>query len=277
MKSIKALFELYLSSSIHVALSVVALTTITGLSFKLSTDVALLCFNFFATITGYNFVKYYELAQFTHRRLSPRLKIIQVFSLVCFLLMIYFALQLQSDTQWVIGLLAVLTFMYAVPILPRHIFEQSHHNLRSVGGLKVYVIAVVWTGATVFMPILNAQISMESQFAITLVQRFLFIVVLMMPFEIRDLQYDSIQLATIPERTGIHRTKALGLIALALFFILDFFKKDWSQSLVIAHLIISVITFLFLFFADKKQGRYYSAFWVEAIPIVWVLLILIGL
>lgn len=222
-------------------------------------------------------MKYYEIAQFSHRRLTPRLKIIQVFSLVCFLLMIYFALQLYAVTQWVIGLLALLTFLYAVPILPKRVFAQSHHNLRSVGGLKVYVIAVVWTGATVFMPLLNAQVAMESQFAVTLVQRFLFIVVLMMPFEIRDLQYDSIQLATIPQRIGIRRTKALGLIALALFFILDFLKKDWSQTLIVAHLIISVITFLFLFFADKKQGRYYSAFWVEAIPIMWIILILVGL
>ncbi|MCB0445666.1 MAG: hypothetical protein KDC68_08470 [Gelidibacter sp.] len=110
---------------------------------------------------------------------------------------------------------------------------------------------------------------------ITAVQRFLFIVVLMMPFEIRDLQYDSLKLSTIPQKIGVRQTKLLGIVALSLFFFLDFFKNEMKSNLVIAHFAITFLTLLLLVFAKENQGKYYSAFWVEAIPIFWLLLIMI--
>ena len=34
-------------------------------------------------------------------------------------------------------------------------------------------------------------------------QRFLFVVVAILPFEIRDIQYDSLKLSTIPQQIGV--------------------------------------------------------------------------
>ena len=38
-------------------------------------------------------------------------------------------------------------------------------------------------------------------------QRYLYVVIAILPFEIRDMQYDSIKLSTIPQQIGIIKTK----------------------------------------------------------------------
>ncbi|MDX1317447.1 MAG: hypothetical protein R3262_07845, partial [Xanthomarina gelatinilytica] len=95
MALLKQIFNFYIDSSIHVALAVFALSWVTLLEFGIPYDRAVLYFIFFASITGYNFVKYFGLARFHHRSLTNWLKLIQVFSLMCFIGMCYFALKLE--------------------------------------------------------------------------------------------------------------------------------------------------------------------------------------
>ena len=140
MKRLKPIFDFYINSSMHVALSVFSMTYVSLLEFRLPIDWSLLYFAFFSTITGYNFVKFFGIAKFHHRSLARWLRVIQVFSLVCFLLMIWFALQLQPRTLIYIGVFGVVTFLYTIPLLPKRFFIDQQKNLREIGGLKVYVI-----------------------------------------------------------------------------------------------------------------------------------------
>jgi hypothetical protein len=275
MKVLKQIFDFYINSSIHVALAVCALSCLTFLEFDVLYDQTLLLFIFFATITGYNFVKYFGLAKFHHRRLAKWLKVIQVFSFVCFILLAYFAFKLPFKTLIYIGLFGVLTFLYAIPFLPKHLFIDDKQNLRSISGLKIYIIALVWTGVTVFLPAVNNGISITTDVLILSLQRFIFVIVLTFPFEIRDLQYDSIKLSTVPQKIGIKKTKILGILLLMAFFFLEFFKDDIHWKEIIMLLIITTATLIFLVLSKTRQSNYYSGFWVEGIPIVWLLLVLI--
>ncbi len=129
----------------HVSLVVFSMSWITLLEFDIAFDTPLLCFIFFASITGYNFVKYFGIAKFHHRSLASWLRVIQVFSFACFLLLCYFALKLPFQTLLYVAAFGIVTFLYAIPFLPKHLFIDEHKNLRSIGGLKVYVIALVWS------------------------------------------------------------------------------------------------------------------------------------
>ena len=269
----KNVFDFYLNSSIHVALSVYALTWITLMTFQINYDENILYFNFFATITGYNFVKFFGLAKFHHRNLANWLKVIQVFSLICFIALCYYALRLETKTLLWIGGFAAVTFLYAIPFLPRHIFVDQQQNLRSVSGLKIYVIALVWSGVTVFLPLMNNDFTINFDVVITAVQRFLFVIVLMLPFEIRDMRYDSIKLATIPQKIGVKKTKIMGAIFLLAFFLMEYLKDELNFESTIILFVISLLTFLFVFFSKENQGKYYSAFWVEGIPIFWLIIL----
>lgn len=275
MKVLKQLFDFYINSSIHVALSVFSLTWITLLEYDIPYDEVLLSFVFFASISGYNFVKYFGIAKFHHRSLADWLKAIQIFSFLCFIFMCYYALQLRINTIFFIAGLGLVTFFYAIPFLPKHLFLDSKNNLRNVGGLKVYLIALVWAGVTVFLPIINNDYAVNTDVVITGIQRFVFIVVLMLPFEIRDLMYDSLKLATIPQKIGVKQTKIIGVVLLGLFLFLEFFKAGTTAKSLLVSILISVVISLFLLYSKKEQGTYYSSFWVEGLPVSWLFLMLL--
>ncbi|MEJ2112742.1 MAG: hypothetical protein P8X62_03220, partial [Flavobacteriaceae bacterium] len=129
-------------------------------------------------------------------------------------------------------------------------------------------------GVTVILPIINENSHLSTDVWITFVQRFLFVVVLMLPFEIRDLQYDDLKLATIPQKIGVKQTKFLGIILLMVFFFFEYFKDEISPYNLLSILIISLSAMIIITFSKKNQGKYYTAFWVEALPIVWLFMML---
>lgn len=274
MKGLRQFFDFYINSSIHVALAVVSLSWLTLLEFDVY-DNNILYFIFFSSITGYNFVKYFGLAKFHHRSLANWLKFIQVFSLLCFVLMCYYAFKIQTKTLFYIVGLGLITFLYAIPFLPKRFLVDDKQNLRDVGGIKIYIIALVWTGVTVISPLVNNNIGVSDTLIITAIQRFVFVIVLTLPFEIRDLQYDSVKLSTIPQKIGERRTKIMGSILLLVFFILEFIKEETSYKRLITAFVITIITLFSLLSAKNNQGKYYSGFWVEGIPIFWLWLVLL--
>lgn len=97
----------------------------------------------------------------------------------------------------------------------------------------------------------------------------------MLPFEIRDLNYDNLKLATIPQKIGIKKTKIIGGLLLLLFLMLDFLKDQLKVEIILSTFIITFVTLLFILFSNKNQSKYYSAFWVESLPVVWLLILLL--
>ena len=147
--------------------------------------------------------------------------------------------------------------------------------MRNIGGLKVFLIAIVWCGVTVFIPIINNDSVIDINVVLTGVQRFLFAIMLMLPFEIRDLQFDSLKLYTIPQRLGLTGTKGLGITLGLVMFSLEFLKSERLFTSVLILLGIDILTVLLIVFSKENQGKYFSSFWVEGIPILWFFLILI--
>ncbi|MEP3838005.1 MAG: hypothetical protein ABJM36_10165 [Algibacter sp.] len=270
MQFLKQLLNFYINSSVHVALGVVSLTWITFLTVEIPTSKIVLLFLFFATITGYNFVKYFGIAKFHHRRLTNWLKWIQVLSFICFILMCYYALKLEIRTYLFLFIFALLTILYAIPVL-----SKQKSNLRSVSGIKVYLIAFVWAGVTVFVPIINTDYPINTDVVILAIQRFLYVLVLMLPFEIRDLKFDAINLSTIPQKLGVKKTKKLGVLFLLTFLGLEFLKNETSSKIIFPLLIIAMATALFVRLSKIEQNKYYSSLWVEGLPILWLFLMFV--
>lgn len=273
MELLKRILNFYINSSIHVALAAVSLTWVSLIQLEITHNKNLLFFIFFATITGYNFVKYFGVAKFHHRRLADWLKAIQIFSFMSFIGMCYYALKLQFNTLSILSLLGIITFLYAIPLLPMRYFIDHQKNLRQISGLKIYLIALVWTFTTVFLPLVEADIVLNADAIITSVQRFVFVIVLMLPFEIRDLNYDSLKLATIPQKIGIKNTKIIGILLLIVFSVLEYFKDELTGNSIFSTSLIITIILIFLICSNKKQSKYYSALWVESLPIIWLFIL----
>lgn len=272
MQVLKRLFDFYINSSIHVALAVCGLVWVTLLNFNVGANLDFIYFIFFATVTGYNFVKYFGLAKFHHRSLASWLKAIQIFSFLCFLGLCYFTFKLKTETLLYFTGLGVVTFLYAIPFLPKKIFLEAG-NLRAISGLKIYVIAFVWMCVTVIIPLLNEDYSLNNDVLIEAIQRYLYVIIAMLPFEIRDMRYDSLKLSTIPQRIGIARTKIIGILLTVLVFLLEFFKDEfWFNKMIILG-IICMLLLASLLLSNINQKKYFSGFWVEGIPIIWAILV----
>ncbi|MBT8245734.1 hypothetical protein [Winogradskyella sp.] len=268
MLLLKRIFDFYINASIHVALAVYALVRITEIYYDLPYNQNLNYFIFFGTITGYNFVKYAGVAKLHHRSLAKGLQLIQVFSFVSFIALCYFAYQITIKTLLYTLPFAILTLLYAVPFLSG--FEK---NLRQISYLKIIVVALVWAAFTVFIPLIAQEVQFSLKEILIIFQRFLIVVVLILPFDIRDLNYDEISLQTIPQKIGLEKTKRLGIILLVFSLVLEYLTNEIS-TLKTPFMLFFFVTIVFLMRSKKEQAKYYSSFWVEAIPIIWWLLIL---
>ncbi|SFI74007.1 UbiA prenyltransferase family protein [Olleya namhaensis] len=275
MKVLKQLLDFYINSSVHVALAVYALSWVTLKKFDINYDSSVLWFNFYATITGYNFVKYFGIAKWHHRSLASWLRVTQVFSLGCFILMCYYALQLAEESLVLIAIFGGVTFLYAIPFLPKKWYLDAQQNLRDISGLKVYIIALVWSGVTVILPLVNNEVGFSEDVIVSVLQVFIFVIALMLPFEIIDLRYDSLKLATIPQKIGVKRTKLLGLVLLLIFYLSEFFKDTIQTDYLITQLIVCLVLGIFILFANQNRTKYYTSFWLEALPVFWLVLMLI--
>ena len=265
MKFLNGFLAFYVNSSIHVALAVVALLAITVLEYDLTIPNELWAFVFLGALTGYNFVKYAKVAGLHHRSLTNSLKTIQVFSGICFVLLAFIAFKLSISTLLVTAGFGLATFFYAVPFV-------RHKNLRNFSSLKIFIVAFVWAGVTVIVPFISSETVVSGDVLLTFFQRILIVVALILPFEIRDIPYDSLNLKTLPQQLGVRNTKLLGLAVLLLCLVFEFFKHRSEVAYIISLLGFCVILGWLLVISKTYQTRYFASFWVEGLPIIWLLL-----
>lgn len=269
---VRRVFRFYINASIHVALSVCALTYIALTKLDVDYDTSLLFFIFFSTILGYNFVKYVPLIWTNHFKCSRRIWPVFVLTCLSFFLTLYFSLKLELDVIKLIFLFGGLTFLYAFPSLKKIYYKTPELTLRLVPGLKIFVIAFVWAGVTVFLPATQHKISIGVAEILLAIQHFFIVVALMVPFEIRDLKYDDIALKTLPQLFGVKKTKRLGVFVCVIVFTLEFLK---AETEVISLFLFLLILIGFILASRENQSKYYSSFWVEALPIFWLLLLVV--
>ena len=263
MRTLKAIFDFYLDASIHVAIAVISMAGVTFHLLGSSSDIDLMGFIFFSVIVCYNFIKY-GVEAYKYLIVSNAYhKIIQLFSFVSFAFAVYFLLQLNRDIWIATTILGVLSALYAVPLLP------SANNLRNLAGLKIYIVAFVWAGFSVLLPVLDAKMTLDWDFAVTFIQRMLLVLILILPFEIRDLQWDDKSLRTLPQVLGIKNATRLGIGLILIFFLMTFLKDEIHQNEIPLRLILSAVLVFILISKKRMQSKYFVMFWVEAIPIFW--------
>lgn len=190
-------------------------------------------------------------------------KNIQFFSFVAFLGAIYHFYFISERVWGALTIIFVLTFLYALPVLPHS------KQLRSWGGLKIFVVALVWSVATVILPALNYGQMSWWDVSIESIRRFLLVFILMVPFEIRDLVYDSPEMKTIPQRVGTAQTKIYGALVNVPHFFLILFKDTVRINELLASGFLFLGLGILMFVTKRKQPPYFASFWVEAIPLFW--------
>ena len=256
------IFDFYLNSSIHVALAVTSFTALTMIHLSLNIDIDLLFFVFFSTIIGYNITKHAYGLEPSGFGMNSRhsILILTLLSLIPFL---FFLFTQPVPVIILSGLMGLITFFYSWPV------SRRGAGLRSITGLKIFVIAFVWSAVTIVLPVLSSEPLINMNILIEFVQRFIFVIVLTLPFDIRDIRFDTWHLGTIPQIIGIKRTRVLGVILLCFVVLAEFFKIPGTANQMFILMAISIVTGRIVMQSVVKQTQYFASFWVESIPIIW--------
>jgi 4-hydroxybenzoate polyprenyltransferase len=177
------------------------------------------------------------------------------------------------------GMLLLLLFMSLLTLFYCFPFNSVNKNLRKTPGLKIFIVATVWSLLIVVFPIINFTDKLDVSFLIFFVQVLIFVIVTIFPFEIRDLNSDCKQLRTIPQIIGVKNTKVLALCLLIIFMLLDCIQYVILNSInfksILINAAVCLTTFILIQKSKQNQSIYFSSFWVESLPILWLLLYII--
>lgn len=255
MLYLKKLFDFYIQSSLHIGFAVLCLVFITAFSSDLSNDLDFQSCVFFGTVLGYNFLKHYALFRknnFYHKKYFATV----VVSFFCLIGFVYTFLMLNSTIQ--------------IPILFAGSIVLAYPFLRKFGWLKIFLVVFATTIVTVYIPY-RMEKWVLLDYDINIIQRFLIITSLMIPFEILDSKTDDQLLNTLPQLFGINKTKLFGMLLIIPFILIEFLKIKTS----IIVIPVGLMTLLFIHFTSLNRNKYYTTFWVESVPVFWWLLLLI--
>jgi hypothetical protein len=265
--------QIYINASIHVALAVTSFSGVTYLEFDRTASVPLLLCTFFGTIVAYNGIKYLpvyqQIRQKSNKGFPLAVGIISAVSLVSASVSVFYV---DSSLIPALGVIGIITAAYALPV------NRRFKNLRQVYGIKIIVIGFVWAAVTVILPLMEAGLKIlnHPEAIATIVQRFLFVIVLTIPFDIRDRSADPDYLGTLPMILGTRRAIGFGFLLLMGVVLIEFlFRSGLNTSLVVFSAVITT-TGLMLYRSSGRQSPWLAAFWIEGIPIFWLVIYLLS-
>ncbi len=287
-----------LSKAIHyfvfgnflIAFSAVALTHLSQLSEEISTgDLHLLVFVFFSTLLVYNLnliegMKGLKASAFRserHNWIVKHEKFIWAFSVLSLIVSIGELTALKKDTLIFLLVPGLFALGYAVPIkLP----GLKTIRLRELPFVKIFLVAWVWATFTVGLPLVQqnslAELFQLNNFLLFL-SRAVFIFALTIPFDIRDLNYDTDKhISTIPSRFGIEKSKYFSLFLIMVFMIVSIIRFQYNfcttSELIALALSALVSAALILKINNQRKEFFYSVFMDGMMPVQWIFVILIS-
>lgn len=262
MNFLRNISKLLVDGSFITGLSAFSLVRLTQMWFGISGDWDVAWLAFFGTIAGYNFIKYDALVRFRWAQLRPKIKVIAFLGFGCVAMAGWYLLQLRMAAQLTVIGFGFLTVLYALPFFP------NRKNARNWAGVKIYIVSICWMGVTAVLPLVQARVPFDEAAFILCLRRFLFVLVLVLIFEIIDLAKDDPLLRTIPQWIGVKRTKQLGHALLLILVALN--GADFHSYPEIAlNTGIFVLTGLFVYFAHERRSPQYTLVWAESIPVFW--------
>lgn len=262
MQILKRLLDFYIQSSIHIGLALFSLVYVTALENDLCRHITYPCCVFFGTILGYNFLRYSDIF-LKGKFYSLKYYGIAVVCLLSVFGFYFFFIRMIDVIKMQLMLSGLLVLAYPF--------------LRKYGIVKLFWVSLVVSYLTAFVYI-NSSPMFEGNLIMEFLKRFVLISALMIPFEIYDSQHDEQTLNTLPQKFGIQTAKRVGYVLLLLFVFLDILNFNLNSNIRIHYLIIDiVIAFLAgiaIYFSSTKRNQYYTSFWVESIPLLWLILII---
>jgi 4-hydroxybenzoate polyprenyltransferase len=283
-KAFFSTLDFLLFSNLFIACCAVAQGLVTYYLLKLPPDNYVLAFVFFSTLIVYNLSMLLAKPKepqkspfkrvrwiFSHHRLIISITLIAVLCIIPLAL-----LYLSIQAKLLMSFLGVLAIAYNFPFLS---VNHKKIGLRNLPGIKLFLIAFVWSVSCVLLPI----VELETNYGITIsfgetilliAKRFLFICAITIPFDIRDLFQDKLyELKTIPVMLGEKKAWLFCQALLGAYLILLVaFTKTINLDVVGIALTIFLTGWL-IFKSNLKKNEYYYFFFLDGTMLLQFLIL----
>jgi 4-hydroxybenzoate polyprenyltransferase len=273
---VKKLGEFVLFSSIFIAICAVSLCIETNLLLHLPLNTfSFYCFVFGATLVQYNL---HYLVKTTAVENSQRLawssknktshKVL-LFTGVALILFSFFSFRLHHFI--ILAILATVAFLYSFPVIP--FFKKK--RIKDYGFLKIITLALLWTLVTVWFPVNNFHFE-KNIFVFVFFKRFVFMFLLCLLFDIRDIEIDRQEnITTLAVFLGKRRSYFLVYNFLILFVTLSFFQFFYfdDKGVLIAMLLSAAATFFTVELTKKINSDFVYLFGIDGMMLLQAILV----
>jgi len=220
---------------------------------------------FFATLCEYNIHRFITVLTHKDALNSEKHKWVKD-NLIAFYALVFLsvagfivtALMAKKEVLLTLAPIAALTLLYSIPVYGN---KKSIFRLREIPYLKIFIIAFTWSATTVLLPIIHTGRSFDSvHIGLMLAERFVFILAITIPFDIRDMDADRIaRTKTIPLLLGEKRSLIMSYASVLLFLAISLFHYSMlNQAFIAMAMVISAIsTFIFLKWDKAKRSSLY--------------------
>jgi 4-hydroxybenzoate polyprenyltransferase len=171
-----------------------------------------------------------------------------------------------SHAVWIILLPAVgLSLLYVFPIV-------NKKKLREFGIWKIFMIATVWAVVTVILPavsIPNFQFSWE--LSAMILERWLFIFALTIPFDIRDIENDRAKgIQTIPLKIGYRQSIVVAIFSLVAFAVLAGFRLQFTgqTSSSVVYACVTLVSMVLISKANPNRSDLYFTCFIDGMMLL---------
>jgi 4-hydroxybenzoate polyprenyltransferase len=288
-KVLLSILDFLLFSNLFIAICAVAQGLVTYHLLNVKPDRYILAIIFFGTIGVYNFSMLLSKPKnpgnspfvrvrwiFSHHRLIISITLISVLCLIPLGL-----LYLSIEAKLLMIFTALLALGYNIPFLT---LNNQKIGLRNIPGIKLFLIALVWSVSCVLLPVVelehNYQISISSAETLLLVaKRFMFIAAITIPFDIRDLFQDKLYaLKTIPVMLGEKKAYIFcQLLLLGYLLLLLLFSQTITVDVIALTLVLLLTGWLILKSGIKKNEYYYFFYLDGTMLLQYLMLVLVSL
>lgn len=265
MCHLRRLYYFLINTNIYIALGAVALTLETELQLGIRLQFhPYLLLIFFSTLFDYNLHRF--ITVLTNKEALNSIKhkwvknnLVFFYALVVSSVIGFLWTVLYADFKVLVTLapIALLTFFYSVPVYKTN---KLIFRLREIPALKIFLISFVWSASTILLPVIQSgRIHSREHVLTMLLERFLFVFAITIPFDIRDMIADTRQgLKTIPLLIGKNAAMIVANGALFLFLIIcvQHYKNTAADWLIYPMALSAATSFLFLN-NRKLQKKYF--------------------
>jgi len=127
--------------------------------------------------------------------------------------------------------------------------------------------------------VLENNIPIDQNIMWQFVSLFLFVFAITIPFDIRDIKYDSQKIITIPLFFGVKRSKIIAVFSLFTCGIICFFQYlELALDLanLLALILLYILATILVLKSDKNNEKMYFSFWVESLSLFSYFLLVIS-